>query len=379
MSKPLWACPTCGEDFTRKASAVRHSSKIHNGTSLPVRYINYLTGMLSGQYPPPLTPPRLMGRKNRTVADNSRGDISYANDFQTNNRPDDIAAPLSATGPLKNPIAEAVRNCMDVKKTCTLFSPLIDFNTFPTDIGIAKPIGFSGICDVCQSGQIEAVWNFVEDGSLAKVIHACDAEVVMRVTHQFEENRKALRHASVRCLADLVNYWIGHTEVYLKAEEILPTERYDCVTDVERPPSHGGYISLGDFKENHWADRAIKENKKTSLATGAATINNDELMDFLSIAGATFGIFRVKMPDGGTRDFFMYIVRGLEFSKLNHLKGLAAKSSNINNKNNMSQQTDLYNVIQFVDGGLIFRWDILDSTSKKNLLGQIQEWSKKSC
>jgi hypothetical protein len=75
----------------------------------------------------------------------------------------------------------------------------------------------------------------------------------------------------------------------------------------------------------------------------------------------------------------MYIVRGLEFCKLNHLKGLAAKNSNINNKNNMSQQTDLYNVIQFVDGGSIFRWDILDYTSKKNLLGQIQEWSKKSC
>jgi hypothetical protein len=141
MSKPLWACPTCGEDFTRKSSAVRHSSKLHNGTSLPVRYINYLTGMLSGQYPPPKTPPRLMGRKNRTVADSSRGDISYANDFQTNNRPDDIAAPLTATGPLKNPIAEAVRNFMDVKKTCTLFSPLIDVNTFPTDIDIAKPIG----------------------------------------------------------------------------------------------------------------------------------------------------------------------------------------------------------------------------------------------
>jgi hypothetical protein len=376
MSKPLWACPTCGEDFTRKSSAVRHSSNLHNGGSLPVRYINYLTGMLSGKYPPPLTPPRLMGRKNRTVADSSRGDISYANDFQTNNRPDDIEAPLAATGPLKNPIAEAVRNFMDVEKTYALFSPLINVNTFPTDIGIAKPIGFSGICDVCQSGQIEAVWNFAEDGSLAKVIHACDAEVVMSVTHQSEEKKKALRHASVRCLADLVNYWIGHTEVYLKAEEILPTESYDFVTDVERPPSHGRYISLGDLRENHWADRAIKENKKTSMATGAATINKNELMDFLSNARATFGIFRVKMPQGGTRDFFMYIARGSESCKFNHLKELAAKSSNINNNNNTSQQTNLYNVIQFVDGGSIFRWDILDFTSKKNLLGQIQEWSK---
>jgi hypothetical protein len=412
MSKPVWACPLCGEDFTRKSSAERHSSKLHKGGSLPVRYINYLTGRLSGQYPPPLTPPRLLGRKNKTVADSSRGDILYANHFETKNRSEYIAAPPTATNPLRNPVAEAVHNFVDVEKTYTQLLPLINVNTFPTDIGIAKPIGFSGICDLCLSGQIEAVWNFVEDGSLTKVIHACDAEAVMRVTPQSEEKRKALRHASVRCLADVVNYWIGHTEVYLKAEEILPTESYDFVTNAERP-SHGGYISL-DPKENDWADRAVKENKKTSMATGAVTINKNELMDFLSIARATFGIFRVKMPDGGTRDFFMYIVRGLEFCKFNHLKELAAKSTNINNNNNTSQQTDLYNVIQFVDGGSIFRWDkhskfnhlkelaakstninnnntsqqtdlynviqfvdggsifrwdILDSTSKKNLLG----------
>jgi hypothetical protein len=110
MSKPVWACPTCGEDFTRKSSAVRHTSKLHNGTRVPVRYINYLTGRPSGIYPPPLTPPRLIGRKNKTVVDSSRGDITHAKDFQTNKRSDDIAAPLAATGPLKNPIAEAVRN-----------------------------------------------------------------------------------------------------------------------------------------------------------------------------------------------------------------------------------------------------------------------------
>jgi hypothetical protein len=259
---------------------------------------------------------------------------------------------------------------MDVKKTYTLFSPLINVNTFPTDIGIAKPFGFSGICDVCQSGQIEAVWNFVQDGSLTKVIHACDTQAVIRVTHQAEEKRKAFRHASCRCLADVVNYWIGHTEVYLKTEELLPTESYEFVTGAERPTSLGGHICLGYLKENHWADRAIKEN-----TTGAATINRNELLDFLSNARATFGMIRVKMSDGGTRDF-MYIVRGTEFCKFSHLKRLKAKSSNINNYDNTSQQTNLYNVIQFVNGGFIFRVDKLDSMGKKNLLGQIREWSR---
>jgi hypothetical protein len=376
MPKPVWACPTCGEDFTRKSSAMRHSSKLHNGRVFPIRYIDYLTGRQSGQYPPPLTPMRLLGRKNRTVADSSRGNISHANDFETNSRSEHKAVPLTVTNPSRNPVVEAVREYMDVKKTYTQLQPLINVNTFPTDTSIAKPIGFRGyICDLCQSGPIEAVWKFVEDGSLKKANHMCDAEAVLRAKHLAEDQKKALHHASFRCLADIVNYWIGDAEVYLKAEELFPTESYDFVTDAERP-SPGGYISLGDLRENHWADRVVKENKKTSMATGAVSINNDELMDFLSITRATFGIFRVKMPKGGTRDFFMYIVRGLEFCKFSHLNGLAAKSNNVNNCDNTSQQTDLYNVIQFVEGGLIFRWDKLDSMGTKNLLGQIQERSK---
>lgn len=227
-----------------------------------------------------------------------------------------------------------------------------------------------------MSGQIESVWNFVEDGSLTKIIHACDNEAVMRATHLGEDKRKELRQVSVRSLADIVNYWIGHTEVYLKAEELVPTELNDFVSDAERRLLHVGYISLEDLKENHWADRAIKENKKTAMVTGAAIISQNELMDFLSIARATFGIFRVRMPKGGTRYFFIYIVRGSDFCKFSHLKGLETKSNKSNNCDNTPQQTNLYNVIQFVDGGSLFRLDKLDSIGEKNLLGQFQKWSR---
>jgi len=177
-----------------------------------------------------------------------------------------------------------------------------------------------------------------------------------------EDKWKALEHSAFRCL-DVVNYWIGDTEVYLKAEELLPTETYEFVTAADTPPSHGGYINLGDLKKNHWADRVVKVNKKTSLATGAVTISSDELMDFLGIAMATFGIFRVKMPDGAT-SLYIYCKR-LESCKFNHLTVLGAKSSNINNCNNEPKHADLHNVIQFVNGGAILRLDKLDSTTKK--------------
>jgi hypothetical protein len=89
-----------------------------------------------------------------------------------------------------------------------------------------------------------------------------------------EDKRKALQHSAFRCLADVVNYWIGDTEVYLKAEELLPTEIYEFVTAAYTLLSHGGYVNLGDLKKDHWANRVVKVNKKTSLATGAVTNNN---------------------------------------------------------------------------------------------------------
>jgi len=97
---------------------------------------------------------------------------------------------------------------------------------------------------------------------------------------------------------------------------------------------------------------------------------------------ATFGIFLVKMPDGGTSDFLMYIIRGLEFCKFSHLEDLAVKSSNIDNSNNTPQQTELDNVIQFVNAGppgntqgAIFQFDILYSGYQKDLR-QIEDCSK---
>jgi hypothetical protein len=65
MSKPLWVCVTCAEDFTRKSSAKRHrdNNQIHNQMPQIVRYVEYLIGRAKGDYPPPTIPPRLHGMK----------------------------------------------------------------------------------------------------------------------------------------------------------------------------------------------------------------------------------------------------------------------------------------------------------------------------
>jgi hypothetical protein len=74
MSKPLWACSICGEDFTRKSSAKRHGFNVHDQYCRIVRYTDYLVGRMSGEYPKPIEPPRLseryppwLRRKNRQM------------------------------------------------------------------------------------------------------------------------------------------------------------------------------------------------------------------------------------------------------------------------------------------------------------------------
>ncbi len=63
MSKPLFPCTICGEDFTRRTSADRHRKNIHNGHHSIVRYIEYIAGRASSLYPPPITPRRLSRKK----------------------------------------------------------------------------------------------------------------------------------------------------------------------------------------------------------------------------------------------------------------------------------------------------------------------------
>jgi hypothetical protein len=90
MSKPLYACTVCAEDFTRNSSAKRHRRVVHNGSSdcVIVRFVEYLVGRESGSYPPPITPPRL-SRKS--------GSMKFQNTNNNRERPVPFPAVHSST------------------------------------------------------------------------------------------------------------------------------------------------------------------------------------------------------------------------------------------------------------------------------------------
>jgi hypothetical protein len=110
MSKPLFACTVCGEDFTRKSSAQRHKVRVHNGKSNIVRFVDYLAGRVSSIYPIPIMPPRLQSKKKvskcyfpdhihnqqtRRYPDGNIKDVTYSQDMDRNDRPDPIDSMLT--------------------------------------------------------------------------------------------------------------------------------------------------------------------------------------------------------------------------------------------------------------------------------------------
>jgi hypothetical protein len=56
MSKPNWACSSCGMYSSRRWSVERHILNLHNGNSNVVPFVDYLVGRKSGFYLPKFRP-----------------------------------------------------------------------------------------------------------------------------------------------------------------------------------------------------------------------------------------------------------------------------------------------------------------------------------
>jgi hypothetical protein len=93
MGRLSFVCTTCSEHFTRKYSANRHNHNLHNGAAEIVRFIDYIAGRSSGQYPSTLHPSWYKRRNigSRTVTD------SVGNTFQPRYLPQQATSLYSAS------------------------------------------------------------------------------------------------------------------------------------------------------------------------------------------------------------------------------------------------------------------------------------------
>lgn len=87
MSKAVWGCSVCGEDFTRRSSGERHRYNVHQGNSLVIKFVDYLARRASGIYPAPINPPRLLRRARPQFGKTPNGQLVNPNDvIVTGNR-----------------------------------------------------------------------------------------------------------------------------------------------------------------------------------------------------------------------------------------------------------------------------------------------------
>jgi hypothetical protein len=75
MSKPLFVCVTCAQDFTRESDAKRHNSNHHLSKAKILSFLEYLIGRTNGTLPPPSqTPPRLSAKNKKMLLDRKDSD-----------------------------------------------------------------------------------------------------------------------------------------------------------------------------------------------------------------------------------------------------------------------------------------------------------------
>ena len=75
MSKPLFVCVTCAQDFTRESDAKRHNSNHHFSKAKILSFLEYLIGRANETLPPPSqTPPRLSAKNKKRMLDRKDSD-----------------------------------------------------------------------------------------------------------------------------------------------------------------------------------------------------------------------------------------------------------------------------------------------------------------
>ena len=72
INKQRWVCTICGDDFTRRSSATRHSRNLHAGNGMIVRPFEYIIGRQNGKFPEPADPLTFRKYKNKINYQNSQ-------------------------------------------------------------------------------------------------------------------------------------------------------------------------------------------------------------------------------------------------------------------------------------------------------------------
>lgn len=170
------------------------------------------------------------------------------------------------------------------------------------------PIGFRTLtCSNCLTAPIDPIRlsDIAREGSAALSLiprHVCNHED-LEIQRRRAENKihldviktwNELHQISIRGLANIVHSSIG-PDAAVSIDAIEEVSLSSLIAD-SMP------VCLGKVDENHWACRALCDNRRHK----SAVINDIELMNILNLAKSTFAPFRAQI-NGKEHYFYIWI------------------------------------------------------------------------
>jgi hypothetical protein len=289
MSKPNWACSSCGMYSSRRWSVERHILNLHDGISNVVPFVDYLIGRRSWFYLPKFRPTFV--KKNATKT------VTVMDTFK-----DEL---------LKGFASKAVNKALH---SSTLQNHLFDFQRFgsngapyfypnqfrfePLHI-IPRPEDIFGfkiyVCKKCSSIEpiIVSFNDGQEGGSKMSWATCCGLKKLDQENLNDDNMRQRIHDKLKYCVKTWTNnkptlVAIGILKSFHGTSLKLLGE--DDKQSISLEYSSKKITELDIDDENYWATRCIK--------TGMTALNDDDLADFLGkTENATFGFFTVKRKE----------------------------------------------------------------------------------
>jgi hypothetical protein len=308
MSKPNWACSSCGMYSSRRWSVERHILNLHDGTGNVVPFVDYLVGRKSGFYLPKFRP--------TFVSKNATKTVTVMDTFK-----DELLKAFASKAVNKALSSSPVQNHQFLhfqgfgSNGAPFFYPS-QFCFEPFQI-IPRPEDVFGfkvyVCKKCSSIEpiIVSFNDGREGGSKISWATCCGIKKLDQENLNDDNMRQRIHDKLKYCVKTWTNNKPMPTAIRIP-ESVHGTSIKLLVKDDKQSISleySSKKISELDIDdENHWAPSCVR--------AGTTTLSDGDLADFLNkTKNATFGFFTVKVKEI-SGNYLMAIVNSIVHRRL---------------------------------------------------------------
>jgi hypothetical protein len=289
MSKPNWACSSCGMYSSRRWSVERHILNLHDGISNVVPFVDYLVGRKSGFYLPKFRP--IFVKKNATKTVTLMD--TFKNEFLKTFASNAVNKALSSS-PMQN-------HQFDFQGFGSNGAPYFYPSQFLSHI-IPRPEDIFGfemyVCKKCSSIRpiIVSFSDGQEGGSKMSWATCCG----LKKLDQKNLNGDNLRQRIHDKLRYCVKTWTNNKPMLtaIKIPEGFHGNSIRLLQEGNKRSISLEYSSEKNIEleiddENHWVPRCVR--------AGTTTLSDGDLADFLNKTGnTTFGFFTIKINESNS-------------------------------------------------------------------------------